>query len=89
MKLLTACLVLAILSVSTGADAWSWRFWERNRKPSLPKPIDSPIVRPKQQAEKPTRQKHPSKYLRHEWGQDKRTQQTKHPHAGNHSLFRD
>ncbi len=86
MKLLTACLVFAVLGASTGADAWPW---SRNRKPRLPKPIDSPIVRPKQQAEKPTRQKHPSKVLRADWGQDKRVQETKHPHAGNHSIYRD
>jgi hypothetical protein len=84
MKLLTGCLVLAILGATTGADAWPW---SRNRKPKLPKPIDSPIVRPKQNAEKPTRQQHPSRYLRQEWGQDERAVQTRHPHEGNHSLF--
>lgn len=86
MKLLTGCLVLAILGASTGADAWPW---SRKRTPKLPKPIDSPIVRPKQQAEKATRQKHPSKYLRQEWGQEQRVLETKHPHEGNHSLFRE
>ena len=89
MKLLTGCLVLAILGASSGADAFSWRFWERNRKPSLPKPIDSPIVRPKQQAEKAVRQKHPSKYLRQDWGQEKGVYDVRRPREGNHSLFRD
>ena len=89
MKLLTGCLVLAILGASSGADAWSWRFWERNRKPRLPKPIDSPIVRPKQQAEKARRQEHPSKYEARHWGEDRRTLDIRHPREGNHSLFRD
>jgi len=87
MKLLTGCLVLALLGVTTGADAWPW---SRN-KPRLPKPIDSPIVRPKSTShEKATRQKHPSKYLKQEWGQEwDRTLSTKQPKEGNHSLFRD
>lgn len=86
MKLLTGCLVLAILGASTGADAWPW---SRKRTPKLPKPIDSPVVRPKLKAEKATRQKHPSRYLRQEWGQEDRIFETKHPHEGNHSLFRE
>jgi hypothetical protein len=89
MKLLTGCLVLAaVLAGSTGADAWGWP-WSRHRAPRLPKPIDSPVVRPKLQAEKATRQKHPSKYLRQDWGFDERVQDVKHPHEGNHSIFRD
>ena len=88
MKLMTGCLVLAILGASTVADAWSWP-WKRSRTPRLPKPIDSPIVRPKQEAEKATRQKHPSRYTDTTWGQDKRNRETKHPHEGNHSLFVD
>lgn len=86
MKLLTTCLVLAILGATTSADAWPW---SRNRKPRLPKAIDSPIVRPKQQAEKAKRQQHPSRYQRPGWGEDERVQETRHPHEGNHSLFRD
>lgn len=87
MKLLTGCLVLALLGATTGADAWPW---SRNRNPRLPKAIDSPVVRPKSNAEKATRQTHPSKYARQEWGQEwKRTLDTKRPKEGNHSLFRD
>ena len=88
MKLLTGCLVLALLGATTGADAWPW---SRNRTPRLPKPIDSPIVRPKSRSvEKVTRTKHPSKYLRQEWGQEwDKTLQVKQPHEGNHSIFRD
>lgn len=91
MKILTGCLVLAILGASTGADAWSWRFWERNRKPRLPKAIDSPVVRPKSRsAEKATRQEHPARYMRPEWGSEwERIFDVKQQREGNHSLFRD
>lgn len=92
MKLLTGCLVLALLAGSTAtADAlsWPWNWSLRNRKARLPKPIDSPIVRPRLEAEKATRQKHPSRYTDTTWGQDKRIKETKHPHEGNHSLFVD
>lgn len=87
MKLLTGCLVLAILGATTGADAWPW---SRNRKPRLPKPIDSPIVRPKQAAEKATKQQHPSRYMRPDWGSEwVKIFDIKRPNEGNHSLFRD
>lgn len=86
MKLLTGCLVLAILGATTGADAWPWS----RRKPRLPKPIDSPVVRPKLKAEKATRQQHPSKYQRPEWGAEwERIFSLKGAREGNHSLFRD
>jgi hypothetical protein len=87
MKLLTACLVLAILGVSVGADAWPWS--RRNRKPKLPTAIDYPVVRPKLKAEKSTRQVHPSRVQRPEWGQDHRHYESIPPREGNHSLFRD
>ena len=87
MKLLTGCLVVALLGATTSADAWPW---SRNRNPRLPKPIDSPVVRPKLKAEKATRQKHPSRYLKQEWGQMwHQTLDVKRPKEGNHSLFRD
>jgi hypothetical protein len=88
MKLLTGCLVLAILGVTAGADAWPW---SRNRKPRLPKAIDSPVVRPKSKSvEKATRQEHPSRYLRAEWGSEwERIFAVKQQKEGNHSLFRD
>lgn len=88
MKLLTGCLVLALLGATTGADAWPW---SRNRKPRLPKAIDSPVVRPKaKNTQKETRQHHPSKYLRQEWGQEwDKTLSIKQPKEGNHSLFKD
>jgi hypothetical protein len=88
MKLLTGCLVLVLLGASTGADAWPW---SKKRTPSLPKAIDSPVVRPKaKNTQKETRQQHPSKYYRHHWGQEwDRTLDIKRPHEANHSLFRD
>ena len=89
MKLLTGCLVVAILGATSMADAWSWP-WTRNRKPRLPKAIDSPVVRPKQKAEKAERQQHPSRYQRPEWGAEwDRIFDDKRPNQGNHSLFRD
>jgi hypothetical protein len=87
MKFLTGCLVLALLGASTAADAWPW---SRNRSPNrLPKPIDSPIVRPKQKAEKVKRQEHPKRYNDSvTWGQEwDRTLDTKRPKEGNHSLY--
>ena len=88
MKLLTGCLVLVVLAASTGADAWPWS--RRASKAHLPKPIDSPIVRPKQKAEKATRSQHPARYQRQEWGQEwDKTLNLKRPHASNHSIFRD
>jgi hypothetical protein len=88
MKLLTGCLVLALLGATTGADAWPW---SRNRTPRLPKAIDFPIVRPHSRShEKATRQKHPSKYQRQEWGQEwQKTLNLKRPNEGNHSIYRD
>ena len=44
MKFLTGCLVLLLLASASGADAWSWPWTKKSNK--LPKPIDSPIVRP-------------------------------------------
>jgi hypothetical protein len=86
MKLLTGCLVLALLGATTGADAWPWS----RRTPRLPKPIDSPVIRPKSKnLQKETRQKHPSQYLRHGWGQEWDKLSLKNLREGNHSIFRD
>ena len=88
MKLLTGCLVLALLGATTGADAWPW---SRNKRPHLPKAIDSPVVRPRaKNTQKDTRQQHPSKYMRPEWGSEwDRIFDVKQQKEGNHSLFRD
>jgi hypothetical protein len=87
MKFLTGCLILALLGATTSADAWPW---SRNRNPRLPKPIDYPVVRPKQKAEKVTRQHHARKYVEGDWGQEwYRTLDLKQQKEGNHSLFRD
>jgi hypothetical protein len=89
MKLLTGCLVLAVLAGAASADAWGWP-WSRHHAPRLPKAIDSPVVRPRLKAEKATRQKHPSKYQRMEWGFEKdKVLNVRRPHEGNHSIFRD
>ena len=87
MKFLIGCLVLAFLGASTDADAWPWS----RRTPRLPKPIDSPIVRPKSKShEKSTRGKHPSKYLKQDWGQEwDKTLSIKQLKEGNHSIFID
>ena len=85
MKLLTGLLVVAVLAGASGADAWPW---SRGRNGKLPKPIDSPVVRPKQNAEKATRMKHPSRYQSPEWGALwGQTLNVKHSHEGNHSIF--
>lgn len=86
MKLLTGCLVLIVLATASGADAWPW-----SRKKGLPKPIDSPVVRPKNQTlEKLTRMKHRSVYDRYGWGAEwDKTLNLKQVREGNHSIFRD
>ncbi len=87
MKLLTGLLVLVVLAGATGADAWPWSR-NRNRNGHLPKPVDFPVVRPKLKAEKATRQHHPSKYQRPEWGAEwDHTLNIRQPHEGNHSIF--
>ena len=88
MKFLTGCLVVVMLSVASGADAWSWP-WKRRAK-RLPDPIDSPVVRPKNKhLGKPKTMDHPSKVERHNWGVDERTLAVKNPREGSHSLFVD
>jgi hypothetical protein len=87
MKFLTGLLVFVILAGASGADAWPWSR-TRNRNGKLPRPIDSPIVRPHLKAEKATRQQHPSKYQRQEWGAEwDKTLNVRQPHEGNHSIF--
>ena len=68
MKLLAAGIALLLLS-SAGAEAGL--FGSSKSKPKLPKPIDSPIVRPKQQdAHKAGKRtgNHPEKFHRPDWG---------------------
>ncbi len=61
-----------------------------NRTPRLPKPIDSPIVRPKSKShEKSTRQQHPKKYMAHGWGEEWNKLKLANLKEGNHSIFRD
>jgi hypothetical protein len=87
MKLLTGCLVLVLFGAATGADAWPW---SRSRTPRLPKPIDSPIVRPNSKShEKATRQQHPKQYMVHGWGEEWNKLKLANLKEGNHSIFRD
>jgi hypothetical protein len=68
MKLLAAGIALLLLS-SSGAEAGL--FGSGKSKPKLPKPIDSPIVRPKvQDAHKAGKRagNHPEKYQRSDYG---------------------
>lgn len=68
MKLLAAGIALLLLS-SAGAEAGL--FGSGRSKPKLPKPIDSPIVRPKlRDAHKSGKRagQHPERFLRPDWG---------------------
>lgn len=79
MKLLTGCLMLAVLLGATGADAWPWS--KRQRK--LPRAIDSPIVRPKVKEEhKPgNRMRHTARVERAGWGREERLLISLPPHS--------
>ena len=68
MKLLAAGIALLLLS-SAGAEAGL--FGSSKSKPKLPKPIDSPVVRPKvQDAHKAGKRagQHPDRFLRPDYG---------------------
>lgn len=82
MRLLIAGVVL-VLAASTGAEAFP--FFHRARSTDkLPKPIDSPIVRPKVREDHKVGKRagrHPSQFQRPEWGaQWKETLSLKRPH---------
>ena len=65
MKLMTAGVVLLLLA-SAGAEAFPFKSRDR-----LPKPIDSPIVRPKLRGDHKAGKRtgrHPSQYQRPDWG---------------------
>ena len=66
MKLLAAGIAFLLLS-SAGAEAGLFG----SNKPRLPKPIDSPIVRPKQRDDHKAGKRvgrHPDRFLRPEYG---------------------
>ena len=93
MKLLTGCLVLVMLFAAAGADALSWP-WSggKGRTKHLPRPIDSPVVRPnnKSQDHRTTRMHHKSVYDRYGWGAEwDKILNVKNGHEGNHSIFND
>ena len=82
MKLLAAGVVL-LLAASTAADAFP--FFHRARSTDkLPKPIDSPIVRPKTREDHKVGKRtgrHPRQFQRPEWGaQWHETLSLKRPH---------
>lgn len=79
MKLLTGCLMLIVLLGPTSADAWPWS--RRERK--LPKPIDSPVVRPRgKEAHKPgNRQRHTARVEGAGWGREARLMRSEPPHS--------
>jgi len=85
MKLVTGCLMLAVLLGATSADAWPWS--RRARK--LPRPIDSPIIRPKlKEHHKAGKQlHHRSRVEHHGWGREEKVLRSAPVHAKNHSLF--
>ena len=68
MKLLAAGIAVLLLT-SAGAEAGL--FGSSKSKPKLPKPIDSPVVRPKvQDAHKAGKRvgRHSDRFLRPDWG---------------------
>jgi len=82
MKLIAAGVVL-FLAASTAAEAFP--FFHRARSTDkLPKPIDSPIVRPKLREDHKVGKRvgrHPSQYQRPGWGAEwKETLSLKRPH---------
>jgi cell division protein FtsN len=82
MKLLVAGVVLAI-AASTAAEAFPL-FHRPRSTDKLPKPIDSPIVRPKAREDHKVGKRagrHPSKVQRQEWGTEwQRTLSLKRAH---------
>jgi hypothetical protein len=82
MKLLTAGVIL-FLAASTAAEAFPF-FHKARSTDKLPKPIDSPIVRPKTREDHKVGKRagrHPSQFQRPDWGTEwKETLSLKRPH---------
>ena len=70
MKALIGGVLLIVFLGASSADAWPWsRKGARGAK--LPKPIDSPVVRPKaDDSHKKGYKQHPSRFQRQEWGSE-------------------
>lgn len=72
MKLLIVGAVVLVLLGAGNADAWPWSK-SRVKRAKLPKPIDSPIVRPKQDDSHKAGgglKRHPERLQRQEWGSE-------------------
>jgi len=66
MKLLGGSLALALLLAGSGAEAGLF-----GKKDKLPKPIDSPVLRPKvKESHKIKKTNHPRRYEKEGWGSD-------------------
>ncbi len=81
MKLVAAAVVV-LLAASTAADAFP--FFHRARSTDkLPKPIDSPIVRPKIREDHKVGKRagrHPAQFQRSDWGNEWKTILSIKPH---------
>ena len=70
MKGLIGGVLLVVILGASSADAWPWSRKGRSRD-RLPRPIDSPVVRPKaDDSHKKGYKQHPSRYQRQEWGSE-------------------
>ena len=77
MRLLAAAVCGLLLLSASGADAWPG-----SHKHKFPRPLDSPIVRPKtQEGHKAGKQggRHPERYQRMSWGAEKNVYRMKPP----------
>jgi hypothetical protein len=76
MRLLGGCLALAALLLGgSGAEAGLF-----GKKDKLPKPIDSPVLRPKvKESHKIKKSHHPSRYQKDSWGATTQEQVFRHP----------
>ncbi|PYQ46732.1 MAG: hypothetical protein DMF78_25555 [Acidobacteria bacterium] len=88
MKLIAAGVVL-FLAASTAAEAFP--FFHRARSTDkLPKPIDSPIVRPKLREDHKLGKKsgvHRASVTRYEWGRQKNLRYVSRPHPFGHNFY--
>jgi hypothetical protein len=67
--LIGGVLLCAFLGAST-AEAWPWS--NRKKSTKLPRPIDTPIIRPKadDSHKSNSHKRHPERLQRHEWGSE-------------------
>ena len=90
MKGLIGGVLLIVFLGASSADAWPWSR-KGARRAKLPKPIDSPVVRPKaDDSHKKGLKQHPSRYQHAEWGSEmgRLTRVRPNPEKS-HSLFQE